>query len=407
MQTSSIDTMRLCLLEAYSAGVAAVDGRRVVADWLLAHPPDRSVAVLALGKAAASMAAGAQQALGERLDRGWVVTKSGHATGAGLDPDRFEVCEGGHPIPDASSLAAGESLIAYVEGLAPETPVLVLISGGASALVEVPSSGVSLDDLARVSDWLLSNGRPIAQINTVRRRLSRLKGGGLAALLAPRAVTGLLISDVEGDDPAVIGSGPLTGVVDSGLPPGLPTWMTGLLDGREAPSAGKARVVVAATLDHALQAAEQALSGQGHAVICHRDHLLGNVEAVADHIEGILCEQPGQIHLWGGEVTLTLPEAAGRGGRNQHLALMLAQRIAGAVPSVVLCAGTDGTDGPTEDAGGLVDHLSCERGGIEGLSVDDHLRRADSGRFLEASGDLVSTGPTGTNVCDMVLAWRA
>ncbi len=415
MSLSDVSMIRTALLEAYAAGVQAVEGERVVFDWLNAHPVDRSVALIALGKAAGAMALGAQRALAGHLWRGLVLTKHGHAGDQALDMSRFSVCEASHPVPDESSLAAGRALLDFVATVPPDMPVLVLVSGGASSLVEVLADGVDLATLAQVNSWLLANGMPIGQMNAVRRRLSRLKGGGLARLLAPRPVTGLLISDVEGDEPAVIGSGPLSAPTDAALPGGLPDWMGELLAAiGDAPagdtaSAGSAQlqVIVVATLDDALAAAEKSLQARGIAVCRHRQHLDGDLAAVARRVSAAATAQPAVVQLFGGEATLVLPADPGRGGRNQHLALQLAVAMAGDIPAVALSAGTDGTDGPTDDAGALVDNCSVDRGLTDGLDAADHLRRADAGQFLEHSGDLVTTGPTGTNVTDLVMAWRA
>lgn len=406
MIPADIERVREALVAAFAAGVAAVEGERVVADWLAGHRPDAPVAVIALGKAAGAMALGAQRALGDALVAGLVITKPGHADRAALDGARFEVCEGSHPIPDQRSLAAGQTLLTFIDRLPPQRPVLVLVSGGASALVEVLHPGVDLATLARINDWLLANGRSIDEINAVRRRLSRLKGGGLAALLAPRPVTGLLISDVEGDDPAVIGSGPLSTPVDPSLPAGLPDWLLAALPDDVGVPEAAAEVIVAATLDDALHAAEQCLLDRGLAVRRHAGHLLGDIDRVVDTVDTAARAAPGVVHLWGGEATVVLPPSPGRGGRNQQLALRLAERIDGPRVAVALSAGTDGTDGPTEDAGAVVDNETLERGRTDGLSARDFLQRADAGSFLEATGDLISTGPTGTNVTDLVMAWR-
>ena len=410
MSSKQAEQIRSELLAAYAAAVRAVEGERVTQTWLRHHPYDVPVAMIALGKAAGAMALGAQKALGARLLRGLVITKPGHADSRALDSARIHICEGAHPVPDASSLAAGEALLGFIADLPPDVPVLVLISGGASALVEVLRPGVGLDDLARANDWLLANGLPIAAINAVRRRLSRLKGGGLAGMLAGHPVTGLLISDVEGDDPAVIGSGPLTVPVDDHLPAGLPDWLHKLLPaaGAEGLSPGpQPRVVLVATLDQALAAAEAELQARGLQVRRHHRHLDGDITGVVGRVRDALRTEPGVVHLWGGEATLILPPDPGRGGRNQQLALELARLIDGNADAAALCAGTDGTDGPTADAGGLVDNRTVERGRTETLVADDHLRRADAGSFLEQTGDLISTGPTGTNVTDLLMVWHA
>ena len=414
MNGQGVENIRRAMLEAYAAGVQAVDGERVTEAWLTERSPSEAVAVIALGKAAGAMARGAQRALGEKLDRGFVVTKAGHADVDGLGPERFTVVEASHPVPDERSLAAGQALLDFVGSIPAAMPVVVLISGGASALVEVPADGVTLDDLARVNSWLLGNGIPIGQMNAVRRRLSLIKGGGLARLLAPRAVTGLLISDVAGDEPAVIGSGPLTLPTVSELPNGLPDWLQALLAKTQsragadafATAAAPPDVHVIARLDDALDAAAQSLTAAGLAVHRHAQHVDAALDEVVDVVAHVSRAALGEIQLWGGEATLVLPEAPGRGGRNQQLALRLAVEIAGDAPAVALSAGTDGTDGPTGDAGAVVDNQTIARGAVQGLAADDFLRRADAGRYLEESGDLITTGPTGTNVTDLIMAWR-
>ena len=410
MRPNDTAATRAAVVAAFAAAVRAVDGERVTGSWLRGHPADGPVALIALGKAAGAMALGAQRALGERLLRGLVVTKPGHADGATLDRERIRICEGAHPLPDQTSLAAGEALLGFIADLPAGVPVLVLISGGASALVEVLRPGVTLAGLARVNHWLLTNGRPIGEINAVRRRMSRLKGGGLASMLGAHPVTGLLISDVEGDDPAVIGSGPLTAPAATALPAGLPDWLLDMLppeSGESPVGAQDTHVFVVATLDHALAAAAEDLQVRGFAVRRYATHLDGDIGAVAERVAEGLRAGHGTVHLWGGEATVVLPPQPGRGGRNQQLALQLAAAIAGTEPAVVLCAGTDGTDGPTEDAGAVVDNRTLQRGAAAGLQYEDYLRRADAGSYLEHTGDLISTGPTGTNVTDLVIAWRA
>lgn len=411
MSTDQVGQIRRAMLDAYAVGVRAVEGEGVTHAWLSAHPPAGPVAVIALGKAAGAMARGAQRALGTLLDRGLVVAKAGHADIAGVDAARFRIVEAAHPLPDERSLAAGRALLDFVVALPPGMPAVVLISGGASALVEVLADGVTLDGLARVNSWLLGNGLPIGQMNAVRRRLSRVKGGGLARLLAPRPVTGLLISDVAGDDPAVIGSGPLCPPPDTGLPGGLPGWLRALLPAAaadDADTAGPALAVhIIARLDDALAAAENTLRRAGVAARRHAQHIDAALDNVVTLVDAAMHTMPGEIQLWGGETTLVLPEDPGRGGRNQQLALRLAVEMAGATPAVALSAGTDGTDGPTDDAGALVDNQTVSRGDNEGLAATEYLRRADAGSFLEQTGDLITTGPTGTNVTDIVMAWRA
>ena len=198
---------RSLLLECFLAALEAVDGRRAVRRQLAREALEGRWYVVAIGKAAGAMTAGAIDALGEQIVQALVVTRSGQPTIACLEDARVRVIESAHPLPDPRSLAAGAAVIDLVHALPGSARVLWLVSGGASSLVEVPAPGITLAELQQVNGWLLSSGFDIAAVNAVRRRMSRLKGGGLAALAAPRPGLAFMISDVPGDDPAVIGSG--------------------------------------------------------------------------------------------------------------------------------------------------------------------------------------------------------
>ncbi|HGG59167.1 MAG TPA: DUF4147 domain-containing protein, partial [Gammaproteobacteria bacterium] len=226
---------------------------------------------------------------------------------------------------------------------------------------------------------------PIHVINARRREWSRIKGGGLARALRARSVDVLLISDVRGDDPAVIGSGPLFD----------PTGETVGI-----------RHHLVATQSHALDAAQETARALGHACHRHDAFLGGDVTDAAATIAATLRDGPPGVHLWGGEPTVRLPPNPGRGGRNQHLALLLAERLQDQPGWMALVSGTDGGDGATEDAGALVDGRTVARGQSAGTDLAAALAAFSSGDFLEAAGDLVTTGPTGTNVMDLVIACR-
>jgi hydroxypyruvate reductase len=338
-----------------------------------------------------------------------VITKYGH----GLESLPYELIESGHPYPDDRSLEAGRRLLGFIDSAPSQTDWLFLISGGASSLVEALPEGMTLETLRRANQWLLGSGLSIAQMNRVRKGLSLIKGGRLAHYLAGRTVQNLLISDVPGDDPATIGSGLLVAEPDSGvLPAGLPDWLLAALE--RMPEAPAADAPCFATItsrllagNHtALEAAARRAAELGLAVHRHEQALACPVEEAAGRVLSALASAPG-LHLFGGETTVVLPPEHGRGGRNQHLALLLAQAIAG-TNDEVLCAGTDGSDGETGDAGALVDGGTVERGDPEYPGgIQAALWTFDAGRYLEASGDLIRTGPTGTNVMDLVLAWRA
>ncbi|MGD9597578.1 MAG: DUF4147 domain-containing protein [Steroidobacteraceae bacterium] len=375
---------RALLLDLYAAALRAVDARRCVRAALAGEPPAgvHGVVVFAVGKAAARMTQGACDALGPRLARALLVTNAGHADAALHADPRITVVESAHPVPDARSLAAGAQLLAATGSLAPGEWPLLLVSGGASSLVEVLREGVTLADLAgRNRDWL-AGGADIGTINTGRRALSRLKGGGWVTHLRGRAGLALFISDVPGDDPAVIGSG-LAGPVPGG-PDGL-----------------RRRII--ASVDDATSAVQAAAHAAGLRARIGATRFAGDAATLGARFAAELATREVDVLVHGGESTVRLPRDPGRGGRNQHLALAAARALRGAPGLALLAAGTDGADGPTEDAGALVDGDTWQRIIDAGLDPGAALARADSGTALEAAGDLVHTGPTGTNVGDLVI----
>jgi len=403
-----MDNPRRFLLEALHAAIQAVHGQSTVRDWLQAHPCHEPVHVIAFGKAACAMVRGAHEALGSLLVSAFIVTKHGHA-----EPLPWPVLEAGHPLPDARSLAAGEALHAYVRQLPAAATVLVLISGGASALVEQLPAGCTLADLQRLNSWLLGSGLDIHAMNGIRKRLSRIKGGRLARRLAPRTVLGLVISDVPGDDLRAIGSGPLTPDPRALAMPDLPPDIRDLLaqapplPATDDPCFERVQVHVIASNADARRAALAACRRGAVVTAIDAGLLTGDaVRAGTQVAQAMLAATPGAVMIWGGETTVTLPAHPGRGGRCQSLALSAALTMAGQSRAWLLAAGTDGADGPGEDAGALVDGETILRGREEGFNAPAALDAADAGRFLEASGDLLQTGPTGTNVMDLVIGLR-
>lgn len=398
------------LLTIYQAALAAVHGREAVSRDLRQHPLGRTPCrLVAIGKAAAAMTQGALDVLGDGIVEGLVITKYGHGDTALAE--RFTCLEAGHPVPDQASLEAGRALIEFITASPDDSDVLFLISGGSSALVEVLPQGMTLDDLAEVNQWLLGSGLAIAGMNRVRRALSCIKGGRLGGYLKGRTARQLLISDVPGDDPAVIGSGLLVPSRPLALPDDLPGWLRAYLQTDTEPTQDAAPPVetrIVACLADAKQAAAHRAATLAYATYIHDEFLAGDAEQVARTRVHELQDAAAGVHIWGGETTVTLPRRPGRGGRNQHLALVAALEMErrGLHDAVLLAVGTDGSDGPTEDAGALVDGDTCARGRLSGLDPGDHLARADAGTFLQESGDLVQTGPTGTNVMDLVLALK-
>lgn len=385
---ASADRRRALLLGLLHAGLECVEGRRCVREALLAAQPahhDGPVWAAAVGKAACSMALGARDALGPSLERVLVITKSGHLAPELLSLPGIEVHESAHPVPDERSLTAGRRLLEWVEALPAAVSPMFLISGGASSLVEVLEPGVSLAQLEQISAGGLAEGVPIGELNSRRARLSRIKGGRLAARLAGRSARAFFLSDVPDDDPAVIGSGLLGPVVDG-------------------PDRIEREVI--ASVDRAMEGVAAAALQQGLTVEWLPQRFAGEATRLAARFTHELLIGNSQVRVWGGESTVRLPPNPGRGGRNQHLALAAAKLLPDYPQLMLLAAGTDGTDGPTEAAGGLVSAETCGRLALAGLDAEDCLRRADSGTALEAAEALVSTGPTGTNVADLVIGLK-
>lgn len=408
---SRIQTLRRDLLACYRAGLQAVAGRERVRQVLNAD--DAAVArvyVVALGKAAAAMTRGALDAWDHRIEGVLLITKTGHADPALIADPRVRCIESAHPVPDARSLQAGEALLKFLAQTPGDAHLLFLISGGASSLVEVLAPGLGLEDLARTNQWLLGSGLDIASMNAVRQGLSAIKGGRLCAHLGGRPTRALLISDVQGDDPGVIGSGLLVpGDPGSWRRLNLPPWLTGLL--QRSAEAGSAmaenvQLEIIANLDRALAAAAAHGRRLGYAVSVSDDFVQGDACVAGEALAAVLTGAAPGLYLWGGETTVRLPPQPGRGGRCQALALCAARRLVDRQGVALLAAGTDGSDGPGEDAGALVDAQTLWRGADMGLDAERCLVQADAGRFLEAAGDLVQTGPTGTNVMDLMIGGR-
>jgi glycerate 2-kinase len=375
---------RRTLLELLDAALRAVDGRACVARFLGSHPVSGPVALFAIGKAACAMSRGAFDALGDRIGSALVITKDGHVDPGLAREPRCTILESAHPVPDARSLAAGAELEARVRDLADGVLPLFLVSGGSSSLVEVLRPGTTLDDLRALNARGLAAGLAIGELNRERARVSALKAGGVARLLNGRQARALFISDVPGDDPEVIGSGLLGsgGGVDA--------------VGRH----------VVATISDAMDAAVDAAHARGLVLAPRPRRFAGEAGEMATVYVSMLRETAVDGTIWGGEWTVTLPERPGRGGRNTHFALAAARTLRPNEGLTILAAGTDGTDGPTEDAGAIIDCGTIGRAELAGVDVERAFREFDSGMALEASEDLVHTGPTGTNVGDILIGLK-
>ncbi|MDE2017467.1 MAG: glycerate kinase [Hyphomicrobiales bacterium] len=400
----------------FDAAVAAADPAKVVPGRLPAPPKGRTV-VVGAGKASAAMARAFEKAWPRPLT-GLVVTRYGHA----VPCERIEIVEAAHPVPDAAGERAAARMIETVRGLSADDLVVALVSGGASSLLSLPAPGLTLDDKRAVNKALLASGASISEMNCVRKHLSAVKGGRLAAAAHPARVETLLISDVPGDDPAVIGSGPTlpdpTRRADArailarhGIDPG--TRVLAVLDaGEETPKPGdprlaRARAQMLATPQGSLLAAAEVAHAAGVTPLILGDAIEGESREVARVMAGIAFQvrrygQPAPAPcalISGGETTVTV-RGKGRGGRNVEFLLALALALRGD-PRVFAAAGdTDGVDGAEEIAGALVAPDTLARAKALGIDPAARLADNDGHSFFEALGDRIVTGPTLTNVND-------
>ncbi len=387
----------------------------------------RRISLIAAGKAAAPMAQAVEEILGDRLSQALVVTKYGHAAGGML---RGVIIESGHPLPDEAGEGAARAVADLARALDHSDLLLVAISGGASALLPAPVPPIDLRAKQATTDLLLRAGANIDELNTVRKHLSFLKGGQLAMLAYPATVASLLLSDVVGDAIEVIGSGPtapdettyaeaLTVLARFELLARVPSVVRVYLDEgaqgirRETPkvhdfAALNAHNIIIGSNRLALAAAAEEAAGLGYRTTILSSTIEGETRTVAalhaqslrdvvDH--GHPVAVPACV-LSGGETTVTV-RAAGKGGRNQEFALAAAIGIEGLRNALVLSAGTDGTDGPTDAAGAIATGTTIARAEQLQISAQEYLDRHDSYRFFDALGDLIRTGPTGTNVMDV------
>lgn len=410
---------RTKVLQVYTDALNPVRGDVCVQNYLqseqfkLRLSENEKIAILAIGKAAQSMAQGAYSVLNDTIVSGLVVTKQDHLLAASK-VDCFEYFESSHPIPSEKSLEAGLKVIDFISGLAADTHLVVLISGGASALVEQLKPGISLDDLIRVNDWLLASGLTIEAMNSIRQKLSMIKGGKLALMAKHLKVSNLLLSDVLSNEPAYIGSGLFVPVLEIKSVPILPDWLESLLVQCEPIKLeiSETDVFTALVATNSLllkNISENCQPEKSETVVVVEVPLSGKVEMEAAKIVTQIKKAESGFTIWGGEPTVDLSSGVGhvaKGGRNQHLALLIADKIKTMTNIVVLCIGTDGTDGSTGDAGALVDGNTVLRGEVDGLDVGEHINNFNSAEFLHVSGDVINTGPTGTNVMDVVIAYK-
>ena len=427
------------------AGIAAVDpgravrgairvdaGRLSIGGRLLPARMTGPVHPVAFGKAAAAMLDAAATALGPRLGTGIAVVRSGNP----VPRTPVELIESDHPVPTDRSVAAGRRLLEFVARLPGDEPTLFLVSGGASALVEVPAGSLTAADVARVNEALLDGGVPIQGMNTVRRHLSLVKGGRLGAATASNTFVTLAVSDVVGDAPQDVASGPTVGDPTSyqdalevlaryhlarSVPYRVLRHLSAGAAGRIAPNPGpddprlrRGLFVFVATNRRALAASAVEARRRGYRSGILSSTLVGESREVGESFARRLraavprgrAALPRCV-LAGGETTVTLGTSPGRGGRNQEFALAGARVLAGRPFVHLLSVGTDGIDGPTDAAGGWTDGATLDRASLHNVDIDRALARHDAYPALKRLGELVVLGPTGTNVMDLHVGLNA
>lgn len=417
MSTDAEPNPEALLRAMFQAALDEVSADAMIAPHLPERPPGRTV-VIGAGKAAAAMA----RAVERRWDgpiEGLVVTRYGHS----LPLDRIEVVEAAHPVPDAAGREAARRILSLAEGLGPDDLLLCLISGGGSSLLALPAPGITLEDKQAVAKALLRSGADITEMNCVRKHLSAIKGGRLAVAAHPARVVALLVSDVPGDDPSVIASGPTVPdptdfararaiLAHYGIepPPSVAAHLAAAAD--ETPKPGdprlaRAETIVVAWPQQALEAAARIARSRGITPVILGDAIEGEAREVARVMAGIARQAarhgqpaaPPVVLLSGGETTVTV-RGQGRGGRNAEFLLGLAVALDGHPGIHALACDTDGIDGSEDNAGAILRPDTPARAAALGLDLQARLADNDGYGVFSALGDLVVTGPTRTNVND-------
>ena len=399
------------------------DAETIIADSIREVQPDSAVIralkemtlngkikLVAAGKAAWQMAKAASNYLGERLEQGIVITKYGHVQG---ELPRIRCCEAGHPVPDEGSFDAARKALALTENLTKDDTVLFLLSGGGSALFELPL--IPAEALQDVTRQLLACGADIVEINTLRKRLSAVKGGRFAQHCAPAKVFSIILSDILGDPPDMIASGPTC--PDSSTCAdameivrrydlSLNEETRRLLTVETPKTLANARWMITGSVRELCDAAARSCRKLGYEPVFLTDRLCCQAREAGSVMASILRTHAGDgkklAFLAGGETVVRLT-GSGKGGRNQELALAAAEGIDGLSNAALFSVGSDGTDGPTDAAGGFVDGTTRQRLLEEGIHIDQVLLNNDAYHALQRTDGLIFTGPTGTNVNDVTV----
>ena len=439
MREFTVARMRADAASIFGSAVAAVDAQECVKRFVKLQGRTlriggvdydlesfERVLVVGTGKASPRMGMALEEALGDRISDGVINTKYAHA-----EPlRRIRTVECGHPVPDEAGVEGTRQILAALEGADDRTLVICLISGGGSALMPAPSEGITLQEKQDTTRLLLECGANIVELNAVRKHLSRVKGGGLARTAFPATIVALMLSDVIGDPMDVIASGPTVPdtstfktcaeifqkyEVSNRLPEAVRARLEAGAAGEipETPKPGDAVLqrchnVIVGSNGLAVAAAADRARDLGYNTLVLSTRLEGEAREVA-HVYSAIGKEiltsgapvavPACV-IAGGETTVTV-QGSGKGGRNQELVLAGAMHLSGWDGTVMFSGGTDGTDGPTDAAGAIADAETIKRAESAGLSAIESLKNNDSYRFFKPLGDLVMTGPTGTNVADV------
>ena len=422
-------------IEIFLAGVESVKPKNLIRNhvsinndilWINETSFDladiKNIYVVGFGKASAAMSEALESILGAKITGGCVITKYGHSV-----PQQFiEIIEAGHPVPDENGIRGTEQILSIVKGAGKDDLVICLISGGGSALLADVPEGCTLDDLKLLNSLLLMSGANITEINCIRKHLSKVKGGLLSKAAYPARLISLIISDVIGDPLDVIASGPTvpdsTTFADAvailkkyNIENKIPYQMYKvLLDGMKDKQKETLKVSDVALLNTknlvigsnilALEKAKEKAESLGYDPRIVTNTLDGDVTDVAGYIiELIKSADKNSCLLFAGEPTVKVT-GTGLGGRNQHLALIIANLLKDIPDTTVLVAGTDGTDGPTDATGAIVDSCTCENASKLNLNMEQYIHHNDAYHFFKQEGGLIVTGPTQTNVMDIIVA---
>ncbi len=391
------------------AGHIKIQGKK------LTHESRVPVYVIGAGKAVVQMAAGLESVLGNRIRDGVVIAPAGSES----DLSIIQVFEGTHPVPDQQTVASSLELMDFARSIPKDACVIFLISGGASSLMEVPAGQLELEEIREVYDTLLKSGATIQEMNTVRKQLSAIKGGKLAKLLKAGTSASLIISDVPGDNPDFIASGPTTqskskkedalkvlekfGLTDK-VPPAVVEFLSVHdLESEEEPHTNHRNVIIGSSGMFAKEAGKLC-KDMGFSTFVSSKQYTEEADKVAEHITKEIRKMKSgkRAYIFHGESTVHV-KGDGKGGRNLHLALLMSKKISRRKNTLLLSAGTDGVDGNTDVAGAFAASDTSKRAAELGMDASDYLKDFNSYHFFKTLGDLIFTGPTGNNVMDFQL----